>query len=174
MAHKSYFLHLHKPKNRLWWRREIDVSSDRQALKTKLLPLTNPKCDLKLKKRCFNGSHVFWTHFRPLDQPKMRLGEVDKRCFKVSHGTLNLFWTCGLAQNASKINSKKRCFQASNCILNLFSTSGLPENGIRWRRKSGDLSNRHSLGTLFFLLTNPKCNLGDVEKVKYQGVAWHF
>ena len=174
MALKSYFLHLEKPKNRLWWCREIDVSSDRQALKTKLLPLTNTKCDLKLKKRCFNGSHVLWTHFRPLDQSKMRLGEVDKRCCKVSHGTLNLLWTCGLVQNASKINLKKRCFKVWNCILNLFSTSGLHENGIWLRRKSCDLSGRHTLGTLFFLLTNPKCNLRDVEKAKYQAVAWHF
>ena len=30
------------------------------------------------------------------------------------------------------------------------------------------------LKVIFCLLTSPKCNLSEVEKAMYQGLAWHF
>ena len=79
-----------------------------------------------------------------------------KRCFKVSHGTLNLFWTCGLAQNAIWMRPKKRCFKVPNGFLNLIWAFGLAENSIWWSRKCDDSSCQMSVWTNFLLLDLPK------------------
>jgi len=69
-----------------------------------------PKCDLvEVEKAMLQGlACQFELIFSVLTNRKCDLGEVEKTMFKVSHGTLNLFWTCGLAQNAISMKSKKR------------------------------------------------------------------
>ena len=99
--HLSHFLPLGKPKFRLWCQ-ESDVLSGRQSLGTHFLPLTSPKCDLgNVEKAMFQ---MFSCHFEfifgLLANPKCYWVRSKKRCFKVSHGTLNLFWAPRIAQNA--------------------------------------------------------------------------
>ena len=91
--------------------------------------LTSPKCDLgEVEKATLQevACH-FELIFGLLTILKCVLDEVGKATFQ---GTLNLFWTCGLAKNAFWMKWKKRCFKVSNGILNLFSDSGLTENAI--------------------------------------------
>ena len=94
MSFKNRFLHLDKPKIRLWWCRINDVSSCRNHWEIIFFPLTSPKFDLGKVEKGMNSFSTSWpTHNATWVRSK-------KRCFKVSHGTLNLFWAPRIAQNA--------------------------------------------------------------------------
>ena len=109
-----------------------------------------------------------------LTSPKFELGEFEKVMFQGVAWHFELISPSWSAQNATCVRSKKRCFKVSNGILNLFSASGLAENAIWWRRISDYSSGRQSLGTHYLLLTSPKCDLGEVVKDTFQGIACHF
>ena len=155
---------------------------------------------MRSEKRRFKVSHgtlnLFWTCGLAKNAIWMKW---KKPCFNVSNGIHNLFWASGLGQNAIWIKSKS---DDSSWRMSLWSyfllldqpkmwlflsrlkwTSALkspflpleePEIRLWWGRESDISSVRQALGTHFLPLTNPKCEIGEVEKAMFQGVAWHF
>ena len=195
MELKSPILPLNKPKIGLWWCRLSDVSSGRQSLGNDFFLLTNPKSDLvEVEIAMFQGVACHFEHIFGLLAKPSRVRSI-KRCFKGSHGTLNLFWPSGLAQNAIWTKSKKPWLTLLNVTLKSFSGSWPTENvtsfmsikrRFKWSYgtyKSFSASWPSQNATLvrswkrcfkwselvFFLLTSPKREMGEVEKVCFKG-----
>ena len=110
-CHKSYFLLLTSPKFNFG---EVEksifqvVTSHRELI---FFLLTIPKCNLgEVEKAMLRARMSLWTHFRPLDNPKIRLGWV--RETNVSRTRIAPATIFGLltSLNATWLNSIKRLF----------------------------------------------------------------
>ena len=114
-----------------------------------------------------SGRMTLLTHFRPLEHPKMWLGWGRKTD---SHLILDL-WT------SSKYvldEVEKAMFQGLEWHSQL-----IFEHWASWKcnfvnTKSNNSSCRQSGGTHFLSLDQPKCNLAEVEKAMFPGVACQF
>ena len=118
MSNGSHFLSLEKPKIRLWWGRENDVSSGRPALGTHFLPLVQPKMRIGWsRKSVISEGRISQNSFSASWPTQNATWLRSRERFKRAHGTRKLFWTSGLVQNAISMKSKKRWFKLSSWAI---------------------------------------------------------
>jgi len=68
--------------------------------------------------------------FFPLNTPKCDLGKVETAIFQFVACHFQLIFGLLVTQNATWVSSKKRCFKGSHGTINLFWASGLAQNAI--------------------------------------------
>ena len=122
MALKSHFLPLDKPKIRLWWAREIDISSGRLLLGIHFLPRDQHKM------RCFKCPHSSLNSFSGSEPSQNATWLRSRKRFMGSQVTLISFSPSWRAENATWVKSKKRCFEWSHLTFNSFSFSWRAQN----------------------------------------------
>ena len=174
---KSHFLPLDKPKIRLCWGRESDVSCGRQALGTNYFsswPAQNAKW-VKSRKRCFKGSHVTLNSFSAFYHSKMGL-----RCGRESvvPRVRMAFSTYFRSLDQPKIRlgwyQKNEFSSGCKALWTHFQLHDQPKMRFEWSRNSNDSSCRMSLWRYFLLLEKPKMRYFHFDKATIQGVEWHL
>ena len=168
------------------------------------LKWSNLKCDLVVEKAMLQRVAYYFESFSASWPTQNSTCVRSKKwCFKGSHGTPNLFWTSGVAQNAIWMKSKKQWFKLSKSLwihylhldqpkMWLFQINKALIQVFEWHLrviffllKSPKFDFRTVEKAMFqvvtrpcelisFLLTNPKWDLGEIEKAMFQWVAWHF
>jgi len=102
----------------------------------------------------------FATNFLPLDQPKMRLGWVEKAMFQGLNFILNTFSACWPSENATWVRSRKRDSSSRMALSTYFRPLDQHKMQLRWIHKSVFSRVCKALRTHFLPLDLPKMRLG--------------
>jgi len=96
------------------------------------------------------------------------------RCFKLSNGTLKSLSASWPTENATSSGRWNNDLSGRMALKINILPLDKPKTRLWWGRESDDSSGRQELSYIFFLLTSPKCDLGEVDKSMFQGLALHF